>query len=267
MNPVVYGLKQVRQEIPKEVLDKIFLSNVDHRFRQATSVDTQIRTKVIEQRVLPDCNLVGGTEVYIDLSGLQREAVDPYTWIYRIPKERTQGRTITTVLSIGYGQGIPVGVGYMSPVRNNNALMDAAAGLLSSNSPIPMVSTAEIQLVGENTVMISNALTLPATAYLRCWLENDSNFNHLQPASYKDFAKLITLATKAYIWVNAQIPMDKSFIFAGNELGRFTQVVDSYSDANEQYETHFNEVWKKVAVFNDPVAIKRYHKTIMGGLW
>lgn len=266
MNPVGYSLKQVRQKIPKEVLNKIFLSNVEHRFRQPTSVDVEIRQKVIEDRVMVDCNLVGGTETWIDLTSLPRENIDPYSWVYRIPKHMTNNRSITRALSIGYGTGVPIGMGYNQPAKSN-ALMDAAAGLINSNSPIAQISTAEVQLVGENTILVSNAMTLPMTAYLRCWLENDSAFNHIQPTSYMDFATLVVLATKAYIWVNAQIPMDKGFIFAGNELGRFTSIVDSYSDANEMYETHFNETWRKVAHFNDPVAHKRHLTMISGGLW
>lgn len=266
MNPITYSLKQVGFKIPKEILEKVFLSNIDWRARGASSLDVEIRHKVIEDRVMVDCNLVGGTETYIDLSGIPRENIDPYTWLFRIPKSKTQGRTITHAFSVGYGTGVPISAGYTQPVTSN-ALMDAAAGLLTANSPIPAVDTAEVQLVAENTVMVSNALTLPSMAVLRCRLENDSAFNHLNPASYIDFAKLVVLATKSFIWTNAQIPMDKGYTMAGSELGRFAQVIDSYSDAEEQYDTHFNEVWKKVSIMNDPVSKKRHLNAISGGLW
>lgn len=266
MNPITYSLQQLRFAIPREILEKVFISNMNHRLIQPTSLDTRIRQEVIEQRVLVDCNLAGGTETHIPLSTLPKEFIDSYTAIYRIPKNMTQGRTITRALSVSYGEGAIMGVVNVAPTQGN-AYLDAASGVLAASLPIPIVSTAQCQLIGENVVMIADNMALPVNIFLRCWLENDENFNHIQPTSYKAFSKLIELAVKAYIYINAQIPMDRAFIHAGSELGRFKEIVDGYSDANEQYETHFNEVWRKTAYLNDYNAHRRHCQRILGGNW
>jgi hypothetical protein len=266
MNPITYSLQQLRYQIPKEILEKVFLSNLNYRTIQATTLDTRIRQEVIESRVLVDCNLAGGTETHIPLSDLPKEFIDPFTAIYRIPKTMTQGRTITRALSVSFGEGAIMGASNIAPTQGN-ALLDAAAGVLNSALPIPIVSTAQVQLIGENTVMIADNMALPVNIFLRCWLENDENFNHIQPTSYKNFAKLVELATKAYIYINAQIPMDKAFIHAGSELGRFKDIIDGYADANEQYDTHYNEVWRKTAYLNDYNAHRRHCQRVLGGNW
>ena len=266
MNPITYALKQINFAIPKDILQKVFISNVNYNQRLPVSLDSIIREKVIEDRVMVDVNVVGGTETFISLSDLPREFLDPFTAIYRIPKYMTQGRTITRALSVSFGEGAIMGASNIAPTQGN-ALLDSAAGVLNSNLPIPIVSTAQVTLVNENTVMIADNMALPVNIYLRCWLENDSNLNHIQPTSYPDFGKMCVLATKAYVYVNSQIPMDRAYIFAGNELGRFKEIIDGYSDANDQYDTFVREVWRKVAVLNDYMAHRRHAMRILGGVW
>lgn len=266
MNPISYALRQLRFKIPKEILEKTFISTLNHRFTQPTSLDTRIRQEVIEPRVLVDCNLLGGTETHIPLFDLPREFLDPFTAVYRIPKSMTQGRTIVRAMSVAYGEGAIMGASNIAPTQGN-LLLDGAAGVLNSALAIPIVSTAQCQLIGENVVMIADNMALPMNIYLRCWLENDENFNHIQPTSYPAFAKLVELAVKAYIYVNIQIPMDRAIIHAGSELGRFRETVDGYADANEQYETHLTEVWRKTAYLNDYTSHRRHCQRILGGNW
>jgi len=266
MNPVTYALNQVRYEIPREVLEKVFISQFNYQLRNPISLDSRIREEVIVPRVFTDCNIMGGTETFIRLNGLPREDVDAFTYIYRIPKTLTQGRTITSALSVTFGEGAVVGATNLVPMHGN-ALLDAASGLLNTSSPIPIISSAKVKLIAENTIMIADNMSLPTNIFLRCWLENDTTFNHINPRSYPQFAKLVLLAVKAYIYVNAMIPMDKGEIFGGNQLGRFKEVVDSYSDANEMYATHLKEVWGKVAILNDFDAHRRHLQMITGGAW
>lgn len=268
MNPITYALNQVRFEIPREILEKLFITQfaAQHCYYKPTpiSLDARIRDEVITPRVLMDCNMMGGTETHIRLTGLPREDVDAFTYVYRIPKTLTQGRSITAALSVTFGEGAVVGATNLVPMRGN-VLLDAASGLLNSSTPIPMISTAKVKLIGENTILIADNMSMPTNIFLRCWLENDTNFNHINPRSYPAFSKLVVLAVKAYIYVNAMIPMDMGEIFAGNQLGRFKEVIDSYSDANEMYMTHLTEVWGRVAVLNDFDAHRRHIQLLVGG--
>lgn len=267
MNPVTKALQELGYRIPRAVLEKTFLSNIRPFSLMPTSLDARIREIVIEPRVMVDCNLMGGTEVHIPLGGVPRQQMDNFTFVYRVPKNLTQGRTITRALSVTYGQTGYIGHTSNIPVRESSAIMDAASGMINSLLPIPMVSTAQCQLIGENTVMVNDTVAVPADIWLRCWIENDAGFNHLQPTSYKDFSRLVELAVKSYIYNHNVITMDRAYIHAGMELGQFKAIIDSYADAEENYQTFLNEVWRKVALLNDFHGKRRHISRITGGNW
>lgn len=266
MNPITYALNNLRMHIPLEVLEKTFLGLNPSRFVTPVSLDSIIRDQVIDAKVMVDCNLIGGTEVYIPLQGLPFQRIDNFTSIYQIPKSLTQGRSITTALSVAYGFGSPIGGSNMG-LRNSNSLLDAASGVMASQAPIPDVSTAYVSLIGENTIMIQDNMSLPANIALRCKLENDSNFNHLKGPQYMQFAELVLLATKAYIYVKNQIPMDRAYLSGGQDLNAYRTIIDGYSDAAENYNTYFSTVWRRSAILGDYQAHRRHMALITGGRW
>lgn len=264
MNPITNALADLHYAIPREVLEKAFLSLVNHRTHIPISVDSRIRELVIEPRVLKDCNLLGGTEMLIDLSGCPVQYIETYSAVYTIPKNLTQGRTITRALSIAYGPGIALGSNYAGS-NAPSAFTMAAGQVMQSNAPIPMVATAQCSMVGENTVMISDVNIIPSNVWLRCWIENDSELSTLQATAYPVFSKLVEHAVKAYIFNHTRIQMDIGFIHAGSELGMIKEVIESYSDAAANYETLRDTRWRKVAALND-FAFRKRHITMVTGL-
>lgn len=271
MNPIQKALSDVKNKIPRAILDRTFMredTNVyggRHNFTP-TSLDHRIRTNVIDAIVLPDCNLVGGTEITIPLASLVPHYVNTYNMVYRVPKNMTQNRSILRVLHMTFGDGGMVGSMGLA-TQGRSALLDAAQGALQAHLPIPVVSTANIELVAENTILVKDNVTLPGNPFLRCVIESDSEMNHLQPASIIAFSNLVVLATKRYIFNTLAIDMDQAQLSGGMALGRFREIVDGYSDADEQYTTFFNESWRKVAIFNDPSAYARHLKLLTGGRW
>lgn len=264
MNPITKALQDLRYAIPKEILEKTFISKQYANYVSPVSLDARIREEVIEKRVMVDCNLVGGTQVAIPLEGIPREQVDYFTYVFRIPKNRTQGRTIVRVISVSFGQGNIVGHTNLG-FQGSNPLLDAANQMISSHLPIPQVSTAYATLVGENTVAIVDSIALPTNIFLRCWIENDENLNHLSPASYQHFTKLVELAVKSYVYINNQIPMDQNYIFAGHEIGKFKEIIDEYRDAEENYRDFLNTTWRKTALLNDFHGKRRHIAALTGG--
>jgi hypothetical protein len=265
MNPILYALQQLRFQIPLQILQRTFFSLINPQTTTPISMDARIREEVIEPRVLLDCDLFGGTELTIPLHNEWREIVDPYITIFRIPKRMTQGRSITRALSVAYGLGSVTGYGSLVPTEGN-AMLDAAAGVMQSAMPITNVSTSRCQIIGENTIMITDVMVLPISMYLRCWVANDDNLNHLQTTAYGDFAKGVEYATKAFIYMTNQIPMDQGFLMGGQQLGTYKSIVDGYADANDNYTLWLNETWRKVAACNDGEATRRRIQQIMGGL-
>lgn len=271
MNPIQKAISDVKSKIPKAILDRTFLTfdpgayGGRHNITPA-SLDHRIRTEVIDASVLPDCNLVGGTEITIPLETVIPTWINSYNLLYRVPKNMTQNRSILRVIHLTFGDGGVVGSMNLA-AQGRSALLDKAQGVLQAHLPIPIVSTANVSLVGDNTVLVKDNITMPGNPFLRCVIESDTEMNHLQPASVINFSQLVVLATKRYIYNNLVITMDEAQLSGGLALGRFREIVDGYSDAAEQYDTYFNETWRKVALFNSPEAHRRHLALLTGGRW
>lgn len=271
-NPISYSLQQVRYEIPREILEKIFISLPSLRAGgrmspfASISLDARIREEVIEPRVLQDCNLYGGREMMIPLMGMPTEILDNNTAVYRIPKSATGGATIVCATSVQANTSPLYGVGNSAMAAfSGSQVLDAAASVMSSQGNIPSISTAYVQVIAENTIQVMDGMGLTPNLTLRCWVTNDEQLSHLMPTSYPIFADLVVWAVKAHVYTTAQIVMDKGFVASGAELGRFTDVVDSFSDANENYKTLLRRTWPKVVVLNDANAKARHLKLLVGG--
>lgn len=263
MTPVMKALAEVRFEIPAPILEAAFKEQRFSNFASLVSVDTLIREKVIEARVLVDCNHTGGQQIVVPLLGLPVEYHEASTIIVRIPKERTQNRSISRVTSVVLGQQtMPGGQSY--GMNNGSDYMAAAAQVYASHSSMPVMSTAQVQLIAENTVMIMDQTILPGSMQLMCYLESDLNMTHMRSMTISKFTKLVEFAVKAYIYNELTIKMAEGHMAGGLDIGRFKEIVDSYADANENYKNYLNDVWIKVQVMDDYNSRNRFMRTLLG---
>lgn len=265
MNPIQYAIDQVMLKIPNDILKIAFVGSLPYGSAIPESISTRIREQVIERRVRTDCNLIGGHQVDIPLINVPKEFVDPFNIVYRIPKNLTQGRTITRAISVVFSEGAPIGR-HNRMLGRSSPMLDAAAGVMDSQTPIPTLSSTYVTLVGENVILVKDNYSLPRNIFLRCWLENDENMTHLKPNVYRKFAKLVLYATQSYIYNQLVVTMDRGVLSSGVEIGRIREIIDEYRDAEENYDTYFEETWMKVSQFNDDEFKKRHVKRITGGL-
>lgn len=266
MNVIQKAIDDVKFIIPPPILAAVF--NPKHRAwrAQSVSIDTQIRNLVIRPRVFVDCNLAGGKEIKVPLNGLTPDFVNQFTTVYRIPKERTQGRSIMSVLNVTYTDpNMQAGFGGSFGDCGVSAVGSMTTALMNASAPIPNVSTSSISIIGENVIEVLDSQRLPAYGYLRCIIAHDENMSHLPPRSYRSFCKLVEYAVKAYIFNNYVVEMDMAELSGGVALGRFKEIVDGYQDANELYETYRIEKWDKIAKMVDRDSFDRQIKSIFGG--
>lgn len=282
MNIIQNALFEVRRRVPEGILVAAFSQN-DYAsttggsfIRDFNSLQTnqgvipvtleyRIRQLIIEQRVRKDIDLVSGTQVIVPLEGLPGMWVDPYNVAYRIPKSLTQNRSISSVLSVAIGRGAMMGTTVMG-MQGSSPMMDAMAGVLAAAGPIPQVSTAYVQLIDENTVLVQDNMALPPNLYLRCLLESDEMFSHIPPSAYQPFADMVELATKSFIYNRLVLPTDQARLMAGMELGRFRELIDQYADSEQLYRAFIVETWQAVSAMVDPESSRRYLRQIVGGL-
>lgn len=281
-NPITYALMDIKRNIPGQILSRFFMPVRYHQLRRdpfmPNSVDDMIIEKVINGQVRLDCDIAGASEVTIDLRGLQLEIIDRDKYVIHIPKERTNGRVITSALALIYyglenvGMAMTgaanVNMGMATMGKNGCSCSDGSqlpiSGLMNQYKPLMMSQTSNVRVVDGHTILISDLITPTPNAYLRCVLAHDSTFSTLSPPAWKHFGKLCTLATKQYIYTQHILDIDMAELTGGQELGKFKEIVESYSDAGEQYEEFYHEKWRKIQFMSDEARHQRFMKAMVG---
>lgn len=268
MTPITKLLSEARFRIPIEILNEVFLPKQTYWRGPTPSLDEMIKSKVITPRILVDANLVMGIMAMIPLEGIKPQEADQFMTVYHIPKDRTQGKTISSVLSVSYLT--PAMISRMPALANFASCsitpsMMAAQAMIDSMSPIPVSSSAKAELVAENTVVIRDLMPILGSTFIRCILDADENLSNLRHTAYPIFCKLGILAIKSYIYNNRVISMDQGQIQFGSNIGRFKEIIDGYADAEEMYQEFLVGPWAKVAMMNDHETHSRLIKLGAGG--
>ncbi len=206
-----------------------------------------------------------GHEVLVSLEGLQGEETGTTDMVYRIPKSRTQNRSIMSVLNVTYVDAQAMAAAGQFASCGVSAEQSAMQALLDAVAPLPLISTGRITLIGENVVLIRDSIRIPSNSYLRCVVGNDEQMSHIQPRSYKAFCKLVEYAVKSFIYNEYIIEVDMGELRGGHNLGKFKDIIDGYADAEELYGTYLTEKWQKVAFQNDRESLSRFLKLQIGG--
>lgn len=269
MNAIQYALNHIRHTIPEGILQLAFsprsIVHPSMRWNQNNemiSIDQQIRDKVIEGRVNIDCNLAGAVQIAIDLRGVPYEQFDLATRVFRIPYDKTGGRRIVSIQTLNYltYHGLP---SYTHGIGNQQ--LAAAMDLYRAIASMPIVSTANCQLIGDNVVMVKDDVQhLSDQLAMTCLIENDSEMNNLNPGIFPVYAKLVELATKAYIYTQTIIPMDQGVLHGGMSLGRIADIVQDYADSNEMYMQVYNEQYRKASFTNDRPRMNTFIRSMIG---
>lgn len=254
-NAISYAIERAERRIPTPLLQQTFISNLQHRTRVPVTVSSRILQLVIHKQVLPDINIVGGRTAMIRLDKCIVKERTPTFTVYHVPKDLTGGLSITSVQELSYGGAY----GRIdSPlIGPGSTVGDAVQQQMDSLGGIPYTSEGRTQLVNDNTIMIEGTPDLGMTNSIRVILEHDSALSSLNARSLLDFAKLVTLAVKAYIYVNNVMTIDMGQMKAGAMLGTYKDLVDSFSDAQDEYDEYLTTHWAKVDKLNDYETRKR----------
>lgn len=265
INPISNAIREIQMTIPSQILTEVFGREDYRNWRRAApvSIDEMIKSKVIRPRVLKDCNLVGGRQVIIDLVGIEGHQEDHYTVIYNIPLSVTGNREIISVLSVGYVSmnAIVGSPGYAYATATPTSMSDletAGQRVMDSMAAIPHISTASVEMIGYNTIIIRDPMRSNQSYQIRCVISNEENLNNISPRSYPVLAKACLLAVKSYIYNQLNIRIDQGMLEQGQALGKFRDVVDDYKESEEQYQEYLKMVLRKVFFMNDVSSYDRY---------
>jgi hypothetical protein len=269
MNPIVNAITALKHRIPMPILQRAFFPPQQqwggYQHNTLDGLDYRIRISVIEPRVMVDCNLVGGLECAVPLRTVRPQYYHPNQTLWEIPLDLTQNRLITRVYSIVQDhRGMAHNTFYRG--QQLSAYHEAAYGMLYANTSIPRVSDSNIQLIGENTVLAHTHYHTTDLLVLRCVIENDEEFNNLPPASHHAFYTLVEYAVKSYIYNTLIIELDQGELAGGRTLGRFSQIIESYAEAEELYQRFLQDHWRKISLLSDKLFLERHVKRVAGGL-
>jgi hypothetical protein len=146
-----------------------------------------------------------------------------------------------------------------------NQMLSAAMDLYRAVANMPIVSTANCQIIGDNVVMVRDDVQhLSDQLAMTCVVENDSQMANLNPGIFPLYGRLVELATKAYIYNHCIIPMDQGVLHGGMSLGRVSDIVDNYSDSNEMYREVFETQWKRASFTNDRPRMHGFVRSMIG---
>lgn len=270
MNPITKAIDEVKFRIPRQILNIVFADKFYNvRQARANSMDDHILNRVIRPRVLENCDLVGGLEASIPLEGLKFEYTENlYHTVVHIPKARTQGRTINSVLNVAFVSPAMVsvlGTNGMYTDCSTSAVAIGGQAAMNAMTPTASPSTARVQLIGENTVLIHDNLTGFGIGYLNCVLGNDEYMSHLQIRSFLPFCRLCELAVKSYIYNEYVVTLDQGQVQGGHEIGAFKSVIEGYADAETMYQEFLSTKWARVALMNDTISHNKYLRLLVGG--
>lgn len=261
-NAISYAIERVERLIPSPLLRQTFISNLQHRTRIAVSINSRILEEVIQKRVLPDINIIGGRTVFIPIDKCVVKERGLNFSVYYVPKELTGGLSITSVHELNYGGSFGL---IDSPLLGTGSNAgDAAQQQVDALSGIPFTSEGRTALLNDNTFMVEGAPNLGMTNSIRVVLEYDTALTGLNARSLHDFAKLVTLAVKAYVYTHNVMAIDMGQVKAGAMLGTYREIVDSYSDANDEYDEYLTTHWAKVDKLNDVETRRRLINLAVG---
>ena len=240
-NVIDYTISKVRSQIPPRILNKVFTEMNRFNTDQMVSPEFMIRRQVIEQVVIPDCNVHGGQHVNFKIFDLPKKSVSS-GYLIEIPLERTQGRHLTSVQLVGMdGGGLSTGtsIGGMA-----NTIMNVSKGYDSGFS-------ADVRIVAPNVIHIeSNVVTYG----LRGTIGYDDRISSLDKHYWGDFAKLVILATKAMIYHNYIMELGSMDSNGSAPNQQLVNIIERYESAQEEYDLMLDEEMGKILILSDPLA-------------
>lgn len=263
MNVIDNAIKTVNYSIPNPILEYAFIDNDPYRQYVSMSRDALIRHEVIDNRVMVDCNLVGGEQVVVPIDPIPVQIIDGGRALYRIDKKYLQGRRILNVLGVSTGDHRLDT--YSNSYCSTSVITDSISTLLDAATGNDSGSSNRVRLIGENTILLEDRLTYNQL-YLRCFLSNDNNFSNFSPRSTIHFTKLVVLAVKSYVYNSCVLEVDAGQLHGGMTIGRFREIIDQYSDAEAEYLEYLTGTFASVSFQQDGEAHRRHLKIISSGL-
>lgn len=248
--------------IPREVLEVTFPNE-----GVFVPLEERLINKCLRPMILKDMNLLGGVTVYVDINNCEIIATKNYEqhvnsyvseFVLRVPKYLTNDKSIISALYVTVG--IPA---YPMQKPCTPVVMNETLKLASVIDTPRVITTSRLEVVGENLILIAGLSPNINNATLTVTVENNNNLENIQASYYKHVVDIMSKGVKTYIYNTLAVKLDKGYIYGGHELSVLKDIVDSYSNAAEEYNEALM-LWKKISLMNDSRFQSSYIQSMLG---
>lgn len=265
MNPVDYAINRVCNADIDEYLLKLAFENPNHNYQgnwynlaNQTTIAQGIREQVIHRLILPACNVNGGKTEFVELTNARRTDKGNGCVEINVPDVVTGGRKIISVSEV-YIATMTSATGGMGSAANDptncgrGSISDMTESLidgLAPNRSMPITYT-NVHMTGNNSFAIFglNNGTFSMTA--KCLLEYDEGMSSIHPRHYDNFAELVELAVKSYIYRKCKRPTQEAIYRSGVPLDGIKDDIEEYRDAWTSYKEYFDGTWARCMAYSD----------------
>lgn len=262
MSAINYALNEVRNQIPRQLLERAFQIPGT---TSIVSLDERIESQVICQRVATDINLLGGVELTIPLDQASVEYLNNYSVLFRIPNHLLQNRRILQTFNVSFG---PMGY-YDIAGRSNyshSGISETTQRLNDATNPKAPNFCSDVRPINRNTILVHFNWVPSNALWLRCLVADDDALTSIRQSAYITFSELVTLAVKAYIYNQLAIEVDQNAISNGQELGVFRDLLWDYKEADQMYREKRLD-WGAIGILQDPEQHRKHIHRMIGNVW
>lgn len=268
-------IHEIKRAIPKQVLEVAFLKRQGRNPRHAGGLDWEIRQHVIRETILVDLSILGSETVNVPMNDSEIQFLEnqDYRTVVKVPKTKTKGRPIVQVIAFNYWYNTvaaDLNNGWQTSSYNvqncgNSPTMNAAQQIMRAASPAPINGTSNVELIGENVVVINDYMGRISQGSLTVLLGQDDELTNYNNKAIWQLAQLAIYATKAWIWANTIIDLDSGHLYGGAELSKIEGIIEGYSDAYENYQEWLETVMQAVNFMNDAAGHQSFLRGIIAG--
>lgn len=256
-------------DIPNKILEDVFLPT-KHSGARNRSLRDCIIEKIIRNKIMPALNSIGGTLIDVPLWECKFEFDNTFQYRYHrhyeISERFTQNRPINAVLR-AFNMGVvtsPTGIGAggvgVSAFQTSD-VDEMVRKQIETYGRAVQFSDSDIEIVGDNVIRVVNTIMQTYNLSLECRVGYSREFHELTRPYHIDFYNLANMATKAYIYKEHRLSIDQFKNDGGRELGVYSDFVNEYSSAAEDYQTDLDTRWGKLLILGDQRRAEKARQT------
>ena len=281
MNIIDYALHEIRAQIPPQLLEKAYSFKDSYGF-QAKSVEDYIRSNILECRVLTDCNILGGMEMYVETTRASNIKQVKDTSLYTFEPATWKGNGLISVTdfrsqlgSYGCGSGgCTAGGGNFAGCSSEgtmqqqsceggglnalygDALKHAQYGYNRKVNLHNIGGSSLLRVIGDNTIGILNT-QYPPMGVFTVIIGHDKELRDMGRRDAIYFSRMAVAAVKADIYNTVLLTLGQGDASRGFILTSVSDVINSYSDEEAKYQ-ELRLGWGARAFEADPLRMDEF---------